>query len=223
MKNLLLKPELIFSKIFSLATLGYLFLLLVPVIWWFSYKYLYLLIGTIPILLINILSDYPTQRNLVHHYSVAIVPFLFLVIIKTLASGKGWFKNYQNILIWSIVCFLALAKFGYFGSIYLESLDTWQATRQALKQINTNGGVLTTSDIAPHLTHRTLLQLTTQDSLSMDLNKFDYVLLNQHHPGWASSPEIANSLISKLKQTPGFEMKSFQDEVFLFTKTKSVP
>jgi hypothetical protein len=106
--------------------------------------------------------------------------------------------------------------------MYLESLDTWQATRQALNQINTNGGVLTTSDIAPHLTHRTLLQLTTQDSLSMDLNKFDYVLLNQHHPGWASSPEIANSLISKLKQTPEFEMKSFQNEVFLFIKTKSV-
>jgi uncharacterized membrane protein len=88
-KNLLLKPELIFGKIFSLATLGYLFLLLVPVIWGFSYKYLYLLIGTIPILLINILSDYPTQRNLVHHYSVAIVPFLFVIVIKTFSSGKS--------------------------------------------------------------------------------------------------------------------------------------
>jgi hypothetical protein len=69
----------------------------------------------------------------------------------------------------------------------------------------------------------TLSLIYFRTAISMDLNKFDYVLLNQHHPGWASSPEIANSLISKLKQTPGFEMKSFQDEVFLFTKTKSVP
>jgi uncharacterized membrane protein len=220
-KNLFLKPELILGKIFSLDTIGYLVLLIAPVIWGFSLRYLHILIGATPILLINILSDYPTQRNLVHHYSVSIIPFLFLVVINTLANAKGWFKNSKNIVIWSVVAFLAFAKFGYFGSIYLDSLDTWQATRQAFQEINTKGGVLTTSDMASHVTHRPLVQLATKDSESMDLNKFDYILLNQRHPGWASSPEIVNSLITKLKQTPEFSLQYSQDEVFLFAKNKT--
>ncbi|MFM7908801.1 MAG: hypothetical protein ACKPA9_27750 [Microcystis sp.] len=43
--------------------------------------------------------------------------------------------------------------------------------------------VLTTSQIVPHLTHRPNLQLVKVDSSEIDLQQFDYVLLNQHHPG----------------------------------------
>jgi uncharacterized membrane protein len=217
-KNLVFKPGLILGKIFTLDTLGYLFLVIIPVAWGFSWNNLTLLTGAIPILLINILSDYPTQRNLVHHYSLAVIPFLFLVVISTVASGKAWFKSSKTILIWSVIAFLALAKFGYFGSIYLESLDTWQATRQALRQINTKGAVLTTTDIAPHLTHRPLVQLATEAAEPIEIERFEYILLNLRHPGWASSPEIIAKLITRIEQAPEFQLQYSQDEVFLFTK-----
>ncbi|MCA2938646.1 MAG: DUF2079 domain-containing protein [Microcystis sp. M113S1] len=51
--------------------------------------------------------------------------------------------------------------------------------------------VLTTSQIAPHLTHRLNLQLTKVDSAEIDLQQFDYVLLNQRHPGWTSRRRLS--------------------------------
>ena len=111
-----------------------------------------------------------------------------------------------------------MAKYGYFGSIYLQTLDTWSATSQAIAQIDSKGGVLTTTDIAPHLTHRQLLGLTDRDFDPEELEKFEYILLNLRHPGWGSSPEIAEALLAKLKQASTFELRFRQDDVFLFTR-----
>jgi hypothetical protein len=122
--------------------------------------------------------------------------------------------------LWSLVSFLALAKFGYFGSKYLESNDTWQATREAIAQIKTQGGVLTTTDVAPHVTHRPIVQLATEGSESMDLSQFTYVLLNLHHYGWGSSAETINTLTERLKRTPEFQLKYQRNGVFLFVKNR---
>ena len=215
-KNLLLQPWLILGKVFSLNTLEYLVLLIAPVIWGLSPRHLTPLVSAIPALAINILSESPAQRNLVHQYSLPILPFLLLAVISTLAAGGGWLRGQRGIILWSLVAFVALAKFGYFGSKYFESIDTWQATREAIAQVQTQGSVLTTSPIAPHLTHRPVVKLANEDSASMDLSQFQYILLNARHPGWASSPEIAASLINRLKQAPGFQLSYQRDQVFLF-------
>ena len=219
-QNLVFKPWLIGSKIFSLATLEYIFFLLLPVLYAISHRSHWAgLIGALPILLINILSESPSQRNLVHHYALPILPFLFLVVISTMAANKTWLKSQRGILVWSLFTFLALAKFGYFGSLYLKSLDTWQATNEAIAMIQTQDGVLTTTDIAPHLTHRPLVQLATIGSESNDLREINYVLLNLRHPGWASSPETVHNLTEKLGQMPEFKLQYQQDDVVLFVKT----
>ncbi len=221
MQNLLLKPWLIGSQVFSLGTVEYIFLLILPVLWAISFRSNYApLIGAIPILLVNILSESASQRNLVHQYSLPILPWLFLVVISTMATQKAWIKSQRGILVWSVCAFLALAKFGHFGSLYLESLDTWQATREAIAQIKTKDGVLTTTDIAPHLTHRPLVQLATIGSESNDLSEIKYVLLNFRHPGWASSIETVQILGEKLRQMPEFKLQYQRDDVILLIKTR---
>ena len=216
-QNLFGQPWLIGSKVFSLSTLEYLFLLVLPILWAISPRSHFApLIGAVPILLVNILSESASQRNLVHHYSLPIVPWLFLVAIATIANHKTWLKKPKRILIWSVCAFLALGKFGYFGSLYLESIDTWQATREAITQINSKGGVLTTTDIAPHLTHRSLVQLATIGSESNDFSKIEYVLLNSRHPGWASSEETINNLIEKFQQMPAYKLQYQKDGIVLF-------
>ncbi|MDJ0632773.1 MAG: DUF2079 domain-containing protein [Xenococcaceae cyanobacterium MO_188.B29] len=218
-KNLFLQPWRIGNQVFSLGTLEYIFLLILPVLWAISPRSNFApLIGAIPILFINILSESAGQRNLVHQYSLPILPWLFLVVIAAMASNKTWLKRSRIILIWSVCTFLALAKFGYFGSLYLESIDTWQATREAITQIENQGGVLTTTDIAPHLTHRPLVQLATIGSESDDFSNIEYVLLNARHPGWASSTETIHNLREKFRQMPEFQLKYQQDDVVLFTK-----
>ncbi len=214
-KNLLFQPGLLIKSLFSLANLEYLVLLLSPLIWGLYPQHLTPLIGAIPALAMNLLADDLTQKNLVHQYSLPVLPFLLLAVIASLAAGRGWLRS-RVIIIWSLVAFLALAKYGYFGSIYLNSLDTWKATRVAIAQIQTSGGVLTTHNIAPHLAHRSLIKFTNADAPPTDLNQFEYILLNLRHPGWKSSRELAENLLNKLQKNRNFKLKSQQDDVYLF-------
>ncbi len=215
-KNLFLQPKLVIGKIFSSATLEYLSLLFLPVICLLSPKHLTPMVGAIPTLVMNILSEAPAQRNLVHHYSAPILPFLLVAAISSLANGSRWLQSGRAIALYSLVAFLALAKFGYFGSKYLESIDTWQATRCAIAQVQTDGGVLTTHEIAPHLTHRKKIKFTDANSPPANLADFDYILLNLRHWGWKSNPEFAASLVNQIKNEHQFTLGYQRDDVYLF-------
>ncbi|MEG3894163.1 MULTISPECIES: DUF2079 domain-containing protein [unclassified Microcoleus] len=230
--NLILKPNLVLGRLFSFDTFEYLALLILPVILWLSPRHLTPLISAVPMLAMNILSDIPAQRDLIHQYSLPILPFLLVAVISSLAAsnqqkGKTIFdtlsiSNYplpRVILIWSLICFLALAKYGYFWTIYLDSLDTLPATREALALVNTKGSVLTTSHIAPHLTHRPVVKLTQAHAPPANLAEFEYVLLNQRYPGWMSDRAFVDNLITKLKNTPQFQLKYQRDDIYLFTKS----
>ncbi|NMF61922.1 hypothetical protein DP113_06845 [Brasilonema octagenarum UFV-E1] len=217
-KNLLLNPGLVLGQIFSLDNLEYLLFLVAPVIWGLSVQGMQPLIAAVPTLGINLLSQFSTQKNLINQYSLPAVPFLVLAVISSLAIGQGWLRNKRKIVMWSIVAFLALAKYGYFWSIYLNSLDTWQATRQAVTLVQTKGSVLTTAQIAPHLTHRPVVKLTSAKSPPANLAEFDYILLNLSHPGWLSDREFATNLVESLKKTQLFELRYHQDGVHLFVK-----
>jgi uncharacterized membrane protein len=217
-QNLVLKPGLVLGKVFSLDNLIYLVLLLAPIIWGLSFSSIIPLIGAIPCVAINLIADYQPQKDLVHQYSLPALPFLLLAVISSLAAGKGWLQNKRAIILWSLMIFLALAKFGYFWSRYLESLDTWQARQEAIAQVQTKGSVYTTDAISPHLAHRQLIKLTDANFPQTDLTIFDYILLDIRHPGWASNPEFAVNLLNQLKTKPEFKLKYQRDDVYLFTK-----
>ena len=220
--NLFLKPGLILGKVYSPATFGYLALLIAPVIWGLTPKHLAPLISVIPTLVINILSQKPEQRDLIHQYSLPILPFLILAVISSLAANKSWLRNPKIIVIWALVAFLALGKYGFFWSRYLRSIDNWQATREAIALVETKEAVLTTHSIYPHLSHRSKIQFV--DDLSggvPDLAQFQYILLNVRHPDGTRNPEFAANLIDQLKDNQLFELVKERDEVYFFIK-KSV-
>jgi uncharacterized membrane protein len=217
-KNLILQPGIVLGRIFTLSNLEYLCLLLAPIIWGLSLQHLTPLVGAIPTLAINLITDYQPQKDLIHQYSLPALPFLLLAVISTLAAGKGWLQNRRGIILWALVAFLALAKFGYFGSKYLASLDTRQAMQQAIAQINTKGSVLVPAQVAPHVTHRPVVSLVVKGSESTDLAQFEYVLLNLRHPGWESNQQVVSSLLSRIKSTPIFKLIYQRDDVYLFRK-----
>ena len=228
--NLIVKPNLVLGRLFSLDTLEYLALLLLPVIWWLS-RQLTPLISAVPMLAMNILSDIPAQRDLIHQYSIPILPFLLVTVISSLAAsnqqkGKTIFDrlpipNYplpRVIVIWSLIAFLALAKYGYFWTIYLNGIDTLSATKEAISLVETKGSVLTSAQIAPHLAHRPVVKLTQADAPPANLAEFDYVLLNLRYPGWMSDRAFVENLITQLKNNPQFQLKYQQDDIYLFTQ-----
>ena len=217
--NLVLKPGLVWGRILSLETLEYLALLLSPVLWGFVPRYWAPMVSALPTLGLNILSDIGEQRDLIHQYSLPIMPFLLLVCIGSLAAGKSWVKSSQKIVLWAAVAFLCLAKYGYFWSIYLDTLDTWAATRVAVSMVETKGGVLTTAAIAPHLSHRKLIKLQQHyaEVPAAGLAKdFDYVLLNLRHPGWDSTVAVSEALRDRLEESPEFRLRFEQTDVYLF-------
>jgi uncharacterized membrane protein len=220
-KNLVLQPQLILGKIFSLDNLGYLILLLAPIIWGISLRALTSLVPGIPCLALNILADYQPQKDLIHQYSLPLLPFLILTVISTLAGGKGWLQHRRAIILWSLVTFVSLAKFTHFGGKYLESVDTWQDTKQAIAQIQTRDPVYTTAQIAPHLTNREIIYFTNETATPVNLDNFNYVLLNARHPGWASSQAFANKLVSQLQSNQNFQAKVQNNDVYLFVKKSS--
>lgn len=218
MLNIVLKPGLVLGKVFSRANLTYIWILLLPVIWGLSPGHLAPLVGAIPTVIINIISDHQLQKDLMHQYSLPALPFLLLAVISSLAAGKGWLRDGRAIALWSLVAFLTLVQFSYFGSQYMESLDTRQATVNAIAQIKTSGGVLTTSEIVPHLTHRKLVKYTDAYSSPPTMPQFDYVLLNIRHPGLQSTPEFATKLLIQLKNTRDFTLNYQHDDVYLFKR-----
>jgi uncharacterized membrane protein len=231
--NLILKPNLVLGRLFSLETFEYLALLLFPIIWWISPRHLTPLISAVPMLAMNLLSDIPAQRDLIHQYSIPIFPFLLVAVIANLSdSNQQEFKLPKifdklripslpldkMIVTWALIAFLCLAKYGYFWTIYLEALDTLPATKEAISLVQTKGNVLTTANIAPHLAHRPVVKLTQAHTPPANLTEFDYVLLNLRYPGWMSDRDFVQNLVTQLKNTPEFQLKYQRDDIYLFTK-----
>ncbi len=219
-KNLIFNPLLLLKSIFNLANLGYLVLLLGPLAWGLSVFYLWPLIGAIPALAMNLLTQYQAQKDLIHQYALPILPFVLLCVIGAIARDRHWLKPHRLITLWSLIAFFALAKYGYFWSIYLRNLDTWGETRAAIALIQDQGSVLTNSEISPHLSHRKLIAMG--DNPSLDYQPFQHILLNARYSSYSSPPEVARQLIKKIRQDPGYQLVYRKNRVFLFNKISKV-
>jgi uncharacterized membrane protein len=134
--------------------------------------------------------------------------------------GKSLFANSlvsKLLILWALLTFLVLAKYGYFWTVYLKSGDTWQSTRQAINLVQTKGSVLTDNSLAPHLAHRSNLKLLHQVANPRNFQEFDYILLNLRHP-WPDTQKIAVSVASELKGSNRFKISYQRDDVFLFQR-----
>jgi uncharacterized membrane protein len=215
-RNLIFKPNLVLGKIFSTDTLEYLAFVSLPILWGLSPRHLAPLISTFPMLMMNILSTASAQRNLVHQYSIPILPFLFVAIIGAVAADRAFLKTRRNILIWSAIAFILFTKVGYFWSTYLSSIDTNAATTIAIGKITDSSAVLTTGEISPHLTHRPVIKLTFTENAAIDLQPFKYILLNERHPGWNSNLATVQNIRSRVESSQQFKLEYKQDDIYLF-------
>ncbi|MBF2073743.1 MAG: DUF2079 domain-containing protein [Synechococcales cyanobacterium C42_A2020_086] len=220
-KNMLLQPGLVLSQVFSSATFTYLLLLLAPLAWGLSLRHWTPLISALPILTFNILSESGIQRDLMHQYSLPVLPFLLVSVIGTLAAGGGWLRQRRWILLWSLLGFLVLGKYGRFYPEYMQSIDTWSATRTAIAQIPRHeGAVLTDNFIGSHLSQRQRIQLSCPDPTQAKINDSDYVLLNLRHP-WNDEIDCTRLVWKQVQAHPRFQLRWQRDDVYLFTRTQT--
>jgi uncharacterized membrane protein len=200
----------------------YLLLLFIPFVWFLRYANFSPLIAALPTIATIILSDNPQQRYLANQYPLPILPFLILIAISSLSVIANQWVNqrrwHELIIFWAMLSFITMSRLNLFTGEYLQSLDTWQANNEAITLVkNTQGSILTTHEIAPHVTHRPQVKLAFSN-LKPNLEEFDYILLNTRHPGWQSDRQYALGLVDQAKKSLSFKLNYQKDDVYLFSK-----
>jgi uncharacterized membrane protein len=215
-----LKLNLGLGQIFTIETIGYFALLLLPMFWMLRLRFLAPMLVAIPTILMNVLSIMPEQRDLLHQYSVPILPFLVISGVACLAAGEPiLLKRPKWIILWSLFGFLCLTKYSYFSSRFLEHQDNAASVYQAIAQVPRTAQVLTTENIAPHLTHRSVLHITDVGMMNrMKNTAYSHILLNMRHPGVSSNPRELQVLLRRLKDDRSLDLQMMQDDVYLFVK-----
>lgn len=87
--GLLTNPLVLWERVGAIDRLEYYALLLLPVALGLHWRRIHCLIPALPMVGLNILSDYPAQRDLIHHYSLPIFPFLLVWLVQSLAYRMG--------------------------------------------------------------------------------------------------------------------------------------
>jgi uncharacterized membrane protein len=157
--------------------------------------------------------------------------FLTSVNVPKFSSSKMGnlpFKNFQItqlrqglqlpriMIIWSLIIFLFLGEYKDFY-LYLNRLDTWQATREAVAQVQPQSSILTDNRLAPHFAHRPIVKLLSQISPQTNLAEFQYILLNLRHP-WPDTEKIGDTLANQVKNSPDFKLTYQKNQVLLFKR-----
>lgn len=119
-------------------------------------------------------------------------------------------------IVWSLIIFLFMGEYKDFF-LYLNRLDTWQATREAIAQVQPQSSILTDNRLAPQFAHRPIVKLLSQISPQTNLADFEYILFNLRHP-WPDTEKIGDNLANQLKKSPDFKLTYEKNEVLLFKR-----
>lgn len=221
--NALTNPGLIAGRVFLPDRLFYYLLLIAPVILGLHWRQIGVMIPALPMLLLNALSDYAAQRDLIHHYSLPIFPFVLVWLVRSLASyrkrqQRQWLKP-RWLVLWAIIAFLALGKYEYFFTRYLSHSSNLPSVYQGIALTSSSTSVLTAAHLCPHLSHRPIIhQFLDTPFTPTQLNQYSSVLLDIQHPGQQVSLERVTALKQRLKTLSEFRLTYSQNQVFLFEK-----
>jgi len=217
------QPQILLSRGLASDRLFYYLLLILPIIIGLHWRKATAIIPALPMLGLNILADSSHQRDLIHQYSLPIIPFLFVWLIASLAylnkhRQRRWLSKHV-IIAWSVAAWIILAKYGYFWTRYADLFANVDAVRGAVNLVEPNERVLTSGYISPHLSHRS--QLTLLDSGTTVENiadsKISTVLIAHQHLGDVAIP-VADKIVRDLLETADFDLVYHQQDVFLLKK-----
>lgn len=219
--SLLKNPLILLQRALLRDRVFYYLLLIAPVIWGLHWRTLGAFIPALPMLVLNMLSDYAAQRDLIHHYSLPIFPFIFIWLTHSLKfyrdqQQRPWLTA-RSLIIWSLIAFFALAKYDYFWTRYLTRVNYLNAAYDAIALVPPAATVLTVSHFTPHLSHRPVIHLLAEARSRPEAwQMYDVILIDQAQPDSALNPEVYNTMIDELKNHAHFQLDYAQKGVFLF-------
>ncbi|ABI45706.1 DUF2079 domain-containing protein [Synechococcus sp. CC9311] len=194
-------------------------LLTLPTALFWRRRSLTVLLAALPLVLVNLISSNAAQRNLVHHYNLPIAVIAVVAAIDGLKTSGCRMWPWRR-LAWAAVCWAALAKPWFFGGNYLSRLDQIADVNEALRLIPAESRVITTSHLAPQLTHRRQVEAIGQKPLNLKrLDRFDVMLVNPSDPGWQSRTSVQIKALELAKEAKWY-CQSWTSELELCKKLK---
>ena len=137
----------------------YLFLLSLPLAFYWRRSSLPMLAATLPLLAINILSSWKSQQDVIHQYSLPLAVLLVVASMDGLVAdrrhGRRWLtRRLWFCCFWATLSWALLARPGGFFGPYLSRADRLGAGYAFIQRIPADAAVLTHKDLAAHVTHR---------------------------------------------------------------------
>jgi uncharacterized membrane protein len=221
--TMLLRPWVPMKMLFQKHSVMYLAVLAVPVLWGLSPRNLGPLLCAAPCILLNLISNKYEFYDPFHHYSYAAVPFIFLAVVESLAHGHAWFVRARWVVIWA----LALVVAG--GALRGRSANSKQITagagndekRAVIAMIDDGGGVLTTHQVVPHLSHREVVEFVQDPNGGFGYfmppdDQIDWVLLDFNEDSVRSVLPFADAARYKYQKDPAFKLVYQNGALYLF-------
>ncbi len=197
--NLITRPGLLVKNVDWVGGIIYLLLISIAVAPFLRKSSLPVLLGCLPLVVVNLLSEEAPQRTLIHHYSLPIALIVVVALIDSVASSSIKFVPWK-MLGWSALCWAALAKPWFFTGPYLTRITSLPYTYQAFSEISEASRVSTTSYLVPHLSQRLNISFPKIDDQLSDIDNFDTLLLNPKDPGWGSHANVQEKFLDKAKE-----------------------
>lgn len=218
------------TQIFSLSSVEYLVLLMLPVLYVLLHRQVGRLfsglIPFVPLLLLNLAASRPSLKDLVHHYSLFLVPFLISGVQQTLAPGRLGLDGYPRwfglrapwvVMGWSVLAFIVFSRLGFYFGPFQEHFAHAAQLREAMAMVRPESSLLVSNSLAPHLAHRSILSITSPKEVER-LNRYDQILLDSSHPGFKSSPPLVKKMRGVIVADPAWRIDFEQNGVWLFSR-----
>ena len=226
--NVITEPRIFLSRALMGDRLFYYGLLIASIVIGLHWRKSLTMIPALPMLGLNILADFPRQRDLIHQYSLPIIPFLFIWLVASLVylnrhRQRRWLSP-RWLILWSLMGWFALAKYGYYWTRYAPLYSNVEAVNGAVELVAAEDRVLTSGYVAPHLSQRSMIALLGENDNWQRIahNQIDTVLIAKKHLGFDLSPIAATEMIDALRISPKFELVYQQQDVFLFKQKTSL-
>lgn len=225
LKNLILHPTYVFSKLLIAKKLGYLFFVLAPLVFlplvqrtWSSY------LLSLPLIVINLLPDWPYQYDIGFQYSYGSQTLLFIMAILALEDLKEhkFIKEKTTLAMVTVGIIMSGTLLHHFThnwsfniGYYFEHKEKFDTMRYTLESLPEEASVVTEGGYTPALrNHQYLYDIFYHNDKKAD-DSIDYIVIPREQKG---NNKVYDPIIESYESLGYKESKYATKELFILEK-----
>lgn len=225
LKNLILHPTYVFSKLLIAKKLGYLFFVLAPLVFlplvqrtWSSY------LLSLPLIVINLLPDWPYQYDIGFQYSYGSQTLLFIMALLALEDLKEhkFIKEKTTLAMVTVGIIMSGTLLHHFThnwsfniGYYFEHKEKFDTMRYTLESLPEEASVVTEGGYTPALrNHQYLYDIFYHNDKKAD-DSIDYIVIPREQKG---NNKVYDPIIESYESLGYKESKYATKELFILEK-----